>query len=238
MSANVASARGRPASRSRSWLPNRQLGIYFLRRLGQGLLVIALVALTVFVATRVISDPARKMLPLDATSAQVDQLRHTLGLDQSIPGQFVDYIRAIATFDFGQSYWQKTSVSGLIGEFLPHTLVLVAVAMVFAIVFGILLGIVASMRPGSWLDQFCASLSLIGLSLPQFWLGAMLIYFFAVRLGWLPTSGMGGVKNIILPAVTLGVPSLGRIAQITRTITQGSGEMPAMGATLKAGEIG
>jgi peptide/nickel transport system permease protein len=91
------------------------------------------------------------------------------------------------------------------------------VAIVFAVLLGVPLGIGAALKPGSKLDQGLATFALLGLSLPQFWLGAMLILLFSVQLGWFPTSGMGGIEHIVLPALTLGLPSLGRIAQITRT---------------------
>jgi peptide/nickel transport system permease protein len=198
-------------------VPRGHLARYLLRRIAYGFLVIALVALTVFIVTRVIGDPARGILPQDASPKQVENVRHDLGLDQSIPAQLGDYVSSIATLDFGESYWQRDSVSTLIADRLPNTLLLVAAAITIAILIGIPLGIAAALRPGTWMDQLFATASLVGLSIPQFWLGALLIFFFAVTLGILPTSGIGGIDHLILPAVTLAVPSLGRIAQITRT---------------------
>ncbi|HEY4278257.1 MAG TPA: ABC transporter permease [Conexibacter sp.] len=190
---------------------------FLARRIAYGLLVIVLVALTVFLVTRILSDPARQMLPLDATHEQYVNLKHSLGLDRSLPAQFVDYVGDLARFNLGESFWQKTSVSGLIADRLPNTLELAAVAIAFAVLLGVPLGIGAALKPGSKLDQSLATFALLGLSLPQFWLGAMLILLFSVVLGWFPTSGMGGIEHIVLPALTLGLPSLGRIAQITRT---------------------
>jgi len=184
---------------------------------GSGLLVIVLVALTVFVVTRVASDPARTLAGPEATQEQYEAVRASLGLDQSLAVQFVDYVRALAVLDFGDSYWQNVPVSGLIAQFLPNTVFLVVLAMALAVLAGIPLGIVAALRPGSNADQATAAFSLLGLSMPQFWLGAMLILLFAVTLGWLPTSGDGSPAHLILPAVTLALPSMGRIAQITRT---------------------
>ena len=210
------------AAPRRSWLrgerkPMKPFTRYLLRRLFSGLLVIVLVAVTVFAVTRIASDPIRGMLPFDATQAQYDAIERQLGLDKSIPAQFGAYVGDLASFDLGDSYWQRTPVSGLVFDRLPNTLLLVSVAVGIAMLVGIPLGIGAALRPGSLLDQGLASLALLGLSLPQFWLGAMLIFLFAVQWGLLPTSGMGGVDNIILPALTLALPSLGRIAQITRT---------------------
>ena len=206
----------RASERRRRLAGGRWLG-YLGRRVAWGLLVIVLVALTVFLVTRILSDPVRQMLPLDATQEQYDNLQHALGLDQSLVAQFVDYVRQLASFDLGESFWQKVPVSGLIADYLPNTIQLTVVAITFAVLIGVPLGIGAALRPGSKLDQALAAFALLGLSLPQFWLGAMLILVFAVQLGWFPTSGIGGVSHIVLPAITLGLPSLGRIAQITRT---------------------
>jgi peptide/nickel transport system permease protein len=197
--------------------PMRPFTRYLLRRLMAGVIVIVVVTVTVFAVTRIASDPVRGLLPFDATQQQYDAIERQLGLDQSIPAQFVDYVGDLASFDLGDSYWQKTAVRGLVFDRLPNTLLLVAVAVGFAMLVGIPLGIGAALRPGSLLDQSLASLALLGLSLPQFWLGAMLILIFAVELGVLPTSGMDGPQSVILPALTLALPCLGRIAQITRT---------------------
>jgi peptide/nickel transport system permease protein len=190
---------------------------YLARRLAYGLLVIVLVATTVFVVTRLFADPAASILGAEATAESYAQLRHDLGLDRSIPVQYARYVKDAVTFDFGVSNWQGTSVTGLIKDRLPNTIRLVGIAMVFAIVIGILLGITASRRPGSKLDQGVAGFALLGLCLPQFWLGAVLILIGAVQLGWFPSFGIGGVDHLILPALTLALPALGRVAQITRT---------------------
>jgi peptide/nickel transport system permease protein len=216
MSGPVVLRRPTPLARGRDIMRGRFFR-YLAKRVGYGLLVIALVALTVFLVTRILSDPARQMLPLDATQEQIQNVERQLGLDQSIPAQFVDYLKDLASFDLGESFWQQTGVSGLIWDRLPNTALLAVVAVGFAVIVGVPLGIGAALRPGSLLDQGLASFALLGLSLPQFWLGAMLILLFSVQLGWFPTSGIGGIEHLVLPALTLGLPSLGRIAQITRT---------------------
>ncbi|HTE60464.1 MAG TPA: ABC transporter permease [Solirubrobacteraceae bacterium] len=216
MSSSVALRRTAAVERGRQLLRRKWVG-YLARRLAYGLLVIVLVALTVFLVTRILSDPARQMLPLDATPEQYVNLKRSLGLDKPLTEQFAAYVGDLVTFDLGESFWQKTSVSGLIWDRLPNTVLLAAVAIGFAVLIGVPLGVGAALRPGSKLDQSLATFALLGLSLPQFWLGAMLILVFAVTLGWFPTSGMGGISHIVLPALTLGLPSLGRIAQITRT---------------------
>lgn len=189
---------------------------YLLRRVGIGLIVILLVAVTVFIATRLSSDPARQLLPDDATPEQYQALRHQLGLDQPIWVQFGVYVSSLARFDLGSSYWLHRPVADLIGERLPNTFELVLVAMTIALVVGVALGLLAARRAGGVLDQLVSSAAIAALSLPQFWLGALLIAWFAVQLKWLPTSGSVGPLSIILPATTFALASIGRIAQNTR----------------------
>jgi len=190
---------------------------FIVRRLFSGLLVMLLVTVTVFFVTRKLTDPVRVMLPLSATQEDYDRLEASLGLDKPLLQQFRTFLGDVVQLDFGVSFWQGTDALELVLDRLPATFLLVAASMFLAIVVFIPLGIAASLRPGGWLDRVLVSISLFGLSMPQFWLGAMLIWVFSVRLGWLPTSGSGSTKHIILPAVTLASTSGGRIAQITRS---------------------
>jgi peptide/nickel transport system permease protein len=190
---------------------------YAASRARTGALVVVGVALTVFVVTRLAGDPARTLAGSEATPEQYEAIKRSLGLDASIPAQLVDYVKDMLTLNFGVSYWQGTSVLGLIEAYLPNTIALVGVAMILATVVGTVLGVVASLRPASFLDQVVSSISLTGLALPQFWLGALLILVFAVNLGVLPTSGYGLDSHIVLPAVTLSMAAMGRIAQVVRT---------------------
>jgi peptide/nickel transport system permease protein len=190
---------------------------YVGRRVAHGLLVIVLVTTTVFFVTRVIGDPVRLMLPVDATQQQYDALERSLGLEAPLLAQFRDYVADVARFRLGDSYWQRTSVSGLIADRLPNTLLLTATAIAVAFLLGSLIGIGASRRAGSWVDKTLSSAALVGLSVPHFWLGSMLILLGAVVLGWFPTSGKGGIEHLVLPVATLALPAIGRIAQITRT---------------------
>jgi peptide/nickel transport system permease protein len=190
---------------------------YLARNVAWGSIVIALVMLTVFVVSRIVSDPVRRMLDFDATDEQVRAVTERLGLDESILQQLWLYVTDVITLDFGTSYWQNRPVMEMIFERLPNTLVLVLAGMLIAVAIGIPLGVAASLRPGGWLDQITSSVALLGLSLPQFWLGAMLILLFAVTLGWLPTSGRGGPEHLVLPVIAIALPTLGRIVQVTRT---------------------
>lgn len=190
---------------------------YVARRLAHGVVVVVLVLSTVFVATRLFADPAAAMVGDTGPPGLYEELRRDLGLDQPIYEQYVRYLGDLLTFTFGDSFWQKVPVLDLIADRLPNTLTLVGVAMIVAVLIGTGLGIVASLRPGSMLDQVAAGTALLGLCLPQFWLGAVLILLGAVSLGWFPTAGIGGPAHYVLPVATLALPALGRIAQITRT---------------------
>jgi peptide/nickel transport system permease protein len=206
-------ARLRPASHRVTGSPFLR---YAVRRILHGLLVVLLVALTVFFVSRIVSDPVRLMLQPDATQQQYDALQARLGLDKSVPVQFVDYVKDTASFNFGESFWQRKPVLELIGTRLPQTFLLVGVAMLFAALIGISAGILESLRPGGWTDKAVSAVALTGLSIPNFWLGSMLILLGAVVLGWFPASGSGGISHLVLPVIALSLPSAGRISQVTR----------------------
>lgn len=190
---------------------------FAVRRLLSGLFVMVLVTFTVFFVTRMLTDPVKVMLPLSATQEDYDRLEASLGLDKPLLEQFWDFVSGAVQLDFGESFWQGSPALDIVVDRIPATFQLVAASMVLAVVIFVPLGIVASLKPGGWLDRGLVSASLFGLSMPQFWLGAMLIYVFSVRLGWLPTSGSGTLKHLVLPAFTLALTSGGRIAQITRS---------------------
>jgi peptide/nickel transport system permease protein len=192
-------------------------GRYFLLRLLQGLAVIVGVTVIVFVVTHMLGDPARKMLPLDATEEEYLAFRSRLGYDRPLAAQFAEFATGMVRLDFGNSLWRNRPARALVLERLPATLVLVVSSQLLAILISIPLGIIAALRPGSWLDRTTVTVSLVGLSLPQFWLGAMLIMVFAVRLGWLPTSGLEGPQYLILPTLALALPLAGRITQVVRS---------------------
>lgn len=190
---------------------------YLGKRLLYGAFVIFGVATVVFVATHLLADPARKMLPLSATQQQYVSLRHSLGLDRPVAQQFWDFLVGAAHLDFGNSISLQSSASHAVAQRLPHSFELVGLGVALAILIAIPLGVLAATRPGSWLDSSTIATSLVGLSLPQFWLGALLILFFAVHVHWLPTSGAGGAKYLVLPVVTLSLPIAGRLTQIVRS---------------------
>lgn len=185
---------------------------FFLRRTLQGLLVGILVTITVFVATRLLTDPVKLVLPFGASEGAQQSLRHSLGLDQPTVTQLAEFFRHAVTFNFGTSIWQHVPVTGLVLSRLPATLELVLAGTGLAFVVFVPLGVVTALRPQSIAGRITRLLSLVGISAPAFWVGAMLIWLFAVHWHFLPTSGRGGLSHLVLPAVTLALTSGGRLA--------------------------
>jgi peptide/nickel transport system permease protein len=169
----------------------------------------------VFVVTHVIGDPVARSLPLDATPEQYASRAHALGLDRPLWDQFTSYMSGALRLDFGDSFTTHQPAMDLVLERLPRTFALVFVGMGLAALIGIPLGIGLGLSKRRWFVRSGNTASLLALSVPQFWIGILLILVFAVWLGWLPTGGIGGVRYIILPALTLSLTTAGRTAQIT-----------------------
>jgi peptide/nickel transport system permease protein len=193
------------------------VGAFVIRRLYHAIYVVLGVTIVVFVVTRVIGDPVSAMLPMETSAAQRAAFAQQLGLDRPLYIQFIDFLADLAHLNLGESLWQHRPVTQIVFEKLPITLYLVAAAMALAISLSIPLGIVAALKPGRMVDRITVVLSLIGLSVPQFWLGLLLILLFAVELRWLPTSGSGDLTHLILPALTLAVPAMTRILMVVRS---------------------
>lgn len=194
------------------------MGRFVVRRIAQGLLVVLGVTVTVFVVTRMVGDPVKFILPLEATHEEREARRHELGFDRPIVNQFGSYIGDLAKGDFGDSLWQRgRSTMDIVGDALPKTFQLVAAGLLLALLLALPLGILAATRPGRALDRLLVTTSLLGLSVPQFWLGLILIIVFGVELGWLPTAGTGTWKHLVLPSVTLALPAAGRMAMMVRS---------------------
>ncbi|MBW2067153.1 MAG: ABC transporter permease [Deltaproteobacteria bacterium] len=193
------------------------MGRYILKRLVHGVVVILGVTIIVFVVTRLIGDPVKVMLPLEATLEQRAAFERQLGLDRPIPVQFLDFMSEVARLDFGNSLWQHRPAMEIVFERIPLTLKLTFVGVGFAFLISIPLGIIAALRPGGITDRSTVFVSLIGLSIPQFWLGLLLIVIFAVKLHWLPTSGAATPSHIILPAITMALPALARMVMMVRS---------------------
>jgi ABC-type dipeptide/oligopeptide/nickel transport system permease component len=157
------------------------------------------------------------MLSEAGASAQaIAELRAELGLDESIPIQYGRYIAQLAQGNLGTSLFTQRSVVTTIAEQLPSTIELALSAMLVAIMVGTALGILAAVRHGTWLDVFIMAISVAGISIPIFWSAILLIWLFALLLGWLPATGQGGIRHLILPALVLGFASAGAITRLVR----------------------
>ena len=193
------------------------MGRFVIRRLVQGLVVILLLTTVVFVVTRLIGDPVDVMLPLEATPELREEFRHALGLDRPILTQYVDYLGDLTRLDFGESLWQRRPAIDVIKEHLPYTMSLVFLSVALALVLAVPLGTMAAMKPGSPRDQLTTATSLLGLSMPEFWVGLLLIVIFAVQLGWFPVAGAATPKHYVLPVVTMALPILARLTMVVRS---------------------
>ena len=205
---------------------------FILRRIVQALVVMLAVAFIAFMLFQYVGDPVASMLGQDATPEQRERLRADLGLDQPFVMQFAHFAGNAVRGDFGISLRQGRQVSALIAERLPATLELSLAAAVIALAAGIPLGVYAALRRGSFGSQLVMTLSLLGVSLPTFLIGILLILVFAVMLKWLPSFGRGdtvaigawstglltadGWKHLILPAITLAVFQLALILRLVR----------------------
>jgi peptide/nickel transport system permease protein len=206
---------------------------FIIRRLAQAIIVMLTVAFIAFLLFQYVGDPVNNLLGQDATPAQRAQLRSDLGLDKPFPVQFGHFVANAAEGEFGLSLRQGRKVSSLIVERLPATLELATIAAILALVVGVPLGVYAAIRRGTWGSQVVLVLSLIGVSLPTFLIGILLILFFAVLLKWLPSFGRGevvafgawttgllttdGLKHLILPSITLAVFQLALVLRLVRS---------------------
>jgi len=192
---------------------------YIQWRLARAIPVLFGISILVFMMLHFLpGDPVEAMLSESSgTSAEaVEEAREQLGLNDPILVQYGRFLGNALQGDFGESIQTHRPVSEMITDVLPSTLRLTLAAMVTAIVFGITLGTVAAIRQHTWLDTLSMLISLLGVSMPIFWLGLLLIYVFAIRLGWVPITGEGDGKRLILPAFTLGLGAAAIIARLVR----------------------
>lgn len=162
-------------------------------------------------------DPARLFAGQEAQLAEVEAIRDRLGLTQTLPQQFVAYVSNLARGDLGLSFRSRQPVSGIVFRSLVPTLYLAFAAITLALIGGVLLGMLAAVRQNSYLDLAVTAFSILGISVPSFFLGLLLIYVFAVQLQLLPVSGSISLAGLTLPTLTLGVASLGTVARFTRS---------------------
>jgi ABC-type dipeptide/oligopeptide/nickel transport system permease component len=157
------------------------------------------------------------MLGASATQEDVDALRDRLGLNDSLAHQYVTFIGDVARLDFGDSLWLNRPVTKSVSERIAATARLAGAAMLLALVVSFPLGVLAALKPRSLLDRFVSILSLIGQSVPGFWLGIMLILIFARQLRWVPSAGSDTWKHMILPSITLAMPLIGILTRLIRS---------------------
>lgn len=205
---------------------------YLIKRLIQMLLVLWVVSVIVFLMMSFTGDPVFMVVPIDATDAEIAQARRLLGLDESLLVQYWKFVTSLLQGDFGRSYVFRQPAMTLILERMPATVEMVLVAMVLAVVVAIPLGVYAGANPNGRLSRIIMSTSLLGISLPGFWVGMVLIYLFAVHWGIFPSSGRGdtaeifglrvslltwdGWHHIVLPAVTLSLGTMAILLRMTR----------------------
>jgi peptide/nickel transport system permease protein len=201
---------------------DRSLTDYVLRRIGHSVVVLAALLTLVFILTQSIGDPALLIAGSEASPELVETIRQNLDLNDPLHERFLAAAGGWLRGDFGESYWRSVPAMPLVLARIPATLYLAAATIVIAVPVALVSGTLAATRPRSILDRSLTTISTIGISTPNFWLGLVLILVVAVRLGWLPSSGIGGlglsgIPYVILPALTLGVRSMSRIAQMTRS---------------------
>ncbi len=205
---------------------------YIIKRLLQMLVVLFVVSLVVFILTNYIGDPISMLLPEDASQEEIQQAIRRLGLDKPIHVQYGIFVRDILSGNFGKSYVFSRPALELIIERIPATLEIVITAMIIAIVLAIPLGVYAGAYPKRRSSKIIMAGSILGISLPSFWVGMMMIYIFSVILGWMPASGRGeaievfgmrlsifsmsGWRHIMLPALTLALGNIAMLLRLTR----------------------
>lgn len=206
---------------------------FILKRVFQSMLVLVITGAIAFSMFTFVGDPIDNMLGQERTMEDVERLRAQLGLDQPVPVQYFKFLNEAIQGNFGVSYRQGREVSEIIMERAPATLELAALSAIFAVLMGIALGVFTAIRRDGFAANFIMSASLIGVSLPTFLIGILLIYLFSVELGWLPSFGRGevvelggwttgfltesGIKALILPAITLGLYQMTLIMRLVRS---------------------
>jgi peptide/nickel transport system permease protein len=189
---------------------------FILRRLVQTAFTAVLVSLIVFAMARLTGDPTLTLLPAEATEQDRNFFRNQYGLDRPLPVQYLTYLGNVLRGDLGVSFRYREPALGIVLERLGATLQLAVTSMILATLVALPLGVLSAIRRGTWIDAAVRAFAALGQSTPSFWLGLVLVLVFAVELGWLPTSGRGGLQHLILPAVTLSFFTAGAVARLTR----------------------
>jgi peptide/nickel transport system permease protein len=190
---------------------------FLIRRFFHAVLVLAGISLIVFLMLHLTGDPVALMMPLDAKAEDVAALREQMGFNDPLAVQYGRFLARAVRGDFGRSFRSQEPALDLLWERMPATLELAVAAMVLALAVALPAGIAAAKYRNSWVDRAGMSFALLGQSMPVYWLGILLILVFAVQLRWFPAGGRGGWEHLALPAVTLGLYFMARVARFTRS---------------------
>ncbi|MBS7701075.1 MULTISPECIES: ABC transporter permease [unclassified Chelatococcus] len=190
---------------------------YIIERIGEALVAVWGIVTIVFVVTRMLGDPAVLLLPLGTPEAQVAALRAELGLERPMIIQYLDFLVRAVQGDFGLSYQFFRPAMDLVLERLPATAILAGTSIVLGVIIGSLAGFVAAVRRGSILEFLAMTVALLGQATPVFWLGIMLILYFGVNLGWLPTGGWDSLASLVLPVLTLSIFVAATVSRLFRS---------------------
>lgn len=191
---------------------------YILRRLLLTVPVVLGVSIIVFGIIRLLpGDPARALAGVQATPEYIEQVRERYGLNDPLYVQYGRFMGGLVTGDLGVSTFSRRPVTTEIGERFPRTLILASISLLIATVVGVSAGIVSATRRNSIFDNASMLVALVGVAAPVFWMALMLQLLFSVQLGWLPATGMGSVRHMVLPSITLGMASAALMARITRS---------------------
>ncbi len=177
---------------------------YIVSRLLQGLILLFMVAAIVFILGRLTGNPVDLMLPEEATAEDRAAMIKALGLDGSVWDQFVIFVSNALRGDLGMSIRMRQPAVDAFFDRLPNTLAIIPWALIMAMAIGIPLGVVSALYRGRFLDRLCGGIGVLGIAMPSFWLGVVLIFVFSVELGWFPSGRMGGPEHYVLPVITLG----------------------------------
>jgi len=191
---------------------------YIMIRILQALLALWVTSLIVFSLARITGNPMDAMLPMEADAEEYARMEKHWGLDKPLHTQYLVFIKNAVRGDFGKSWkWQGYTAMGLVLERLPATLELGGAALAISVVLALPIGVLSAVMKDTPIDSVGKIIALLGQSLPSFWLGIVLMWIFAVMLGWLPTSGRGGIERLILPAISLGWFQVAVIMRLVRS---------------------
>lgn len=193
------------------------MATYIVRRVLQTIFVALAALIVIFVLVRLSGDPAALMAGPSSTEEDIEQIRHQLGFDHPIYVQFGDFLRQAARGDLGNSLRYNEPAVPVVVQRIPATLELTVVAMVLSVVIAVPAGVISATRRNSLLDRVVMIFAVLGQTIPVFWLGIVLIVIFAVQLHWLPTGGRGSFSQLLMPAFTLALFNMARIARLVRS---------------------